>query len=257
VDTTKLTDGPHRVLVQVEDAAGNLATVLERTVDVGNPTCGYGSASGAAGTLAVGWRGSRGALLTSAWGVRRTVVGRLTGPGGAPIAAAPISLSWGATTAAAVGASAAHPAVPVTAAGGRFTAQVSTTAPSRTLCFIYRPPGGGPPLIAALQIRTRAGIALHVHPHTTSVGHTIHFTGRLLSGPIPAGGKALVLEARAPGGRWIEFDVIHTGPRGRFHSQYTFRFEGPATYQFRAVSEAEADYPYAEGSSNVVGVVER
>jgi hypothetical protein len=103
----------------------------------------------------------------------------------------------------------------------------------------------------------RAGVALHVHPHTTSIGHTIHFTGSLLGGPVPAGGKAIVLEARSPGGRWIEFDVIHTGPRGRFTAGYTFKFEGPVRYQFRAVSEEEADYPYATGASNLVGVFER
>jgi hypothetical protein len=254
LDTTTLTNGPHRVLVQVEDAAGNLATVLERTVDVENPTCGDGSASGAAGRLDVAWRGSRGQALTGAWGARQTVVGRLTGPGGAPIAGAPISLAWAGASA---GASAARPAGTRTVAGGRFIARVSTTAPSRTLCLIYRPPSGGAPLIASLDLRTRAGLALHVSPHTTSIGHTIHFTGRLLGRPLPAGGKALVLEARSPGGRWIEFDVIHTSSRGRFRASYTFRFEGPASYQFRARSEAEADYPYATGASNVVGVFER
>jgi hypothetical protein len=66
-----------------------------------------------------------------------------------------------------------------------------------------------------------------------------------------------VLEARSPGGAWIEFSVIRTGPRGRFHGSYRFRFPGPADYQFRAVSEPESDYPFAAGSSNVVGVHER
>ena len=144
-----------------------------------------------------------------------------------------------------------------TAKDGGFGLRVSATGSSRLLCFSYHPPSGAPALVATLDLRTRAGIGLSVFPHTTGVGQRIHFRGRLLGAPIPPTGKALVLEARSPGGGWIEFDVIHTGPRGGFSAGYTFKFPGPANYQFRVVSEAEADYPYAEGSSNVVGVFER
>jgi hypothetical protein len=66
-----------------------------------------------------------------------------------------------------------------------------------------------------------------------------------------------VLEARAPGGRWIEFDDVRTGPRGVFHAGYRFKFPGPAHYQFRVLSEPESDYPYAQGASDVVAVTER
>lgn len=98
---------------------------------------------------------------------------------------------------------------------------------------------------------------LRVSPHTTSVGHAIHFTGELLGGPIPHGGKQVVLEARSPGGRWIEFDVVRTSRKGRYRDSYTFKFPGPVDYRFRTVSEGEADFPYATGSSNVVRVHER
>ena len=103
----------------------------------------------------------------------------------------------------------------------------------------------------------RAGIALSVAPHTASVGRSIFFRGRLLGGPIPAGGKQLVLEARSPGGPWIEFDVISTDSHGRYRASYRFKFPGPADYQFRVRSEHESDFPFAAGSSNVVGVRER
>jgi len=83
------------------------------------------------------------------------------------------------------------------------------------------------------------------------------FSGRLRSGPVPPGGKQLVLEARAPGGAWLQFKVVRTNARGRFHAGYRFRFPGPARYQFRALSEPESDYPFAAGTSNVVGVRER
>jgi len=99
-------------------------------------------------------------------------------------------------------------------------------------------------------------VSLEVAPLTTSVGRSIHFSGRLRGGPVPAGGKLLVLEARSPGGPWLEFDVIRSNGRGTFHAGYRFKFPGPALYQFRVVCEAEADYPFARGASNVVGVFE-
>jgi hypothetical protein len=108
-----------------------------------------------------------------------------------------------------------------------------------------------------LTLNVRAGVALSVFPHETSVGQEIFFRGRLLAGPVPLDGKQLVLEARSPGGAWIEFQVIRTGSRGRYHAAYRFRLPGPADYQFRALSEAESDYPFATGSSNVVRVHER
>jgi hypothetical protein len=144
-----------------------------------------------------------------------------------------------------------------TGADGRFSLRLPRGLSSRTLCLAYRPPGGAPELMRTLGLNVRAGIALGVAPQTASVGHEILFHGRLRAGPIPPAGKQLVLEARSSGGGWIEFKVIRTGPRGRFHAAYRFRFPGPADYQFRAVSEPESDYPFAAGASNVVRVHER
>ena len=79
-----------------------------------------------------------------------------------------------------------------------------------------------------LTLSVRAGVSLAVTPRTTSVGRSIHFSGRLRGGPIPTGGKLLVLEARSPGGAWLEFDVIRSEARGRFHASYRFKFPGPA-----------------------------
>jgi hypothetical protein len=66
-----------------------------------------------------------------------------------------------------------------------------------------------------------------------------------------------VLEARSPGGPWIEFHVIRTRADGGFGYLYRFRLPGPAQYQFRVLSETEAAFPFAAGASNVVGVFER
>ena len=66
-----------------------------------------------------------------------------------------------------------------------------------------------------------------------------------------------MLEARSPGGPWIEFEVIRSDAHGRFHASYRFKFPGPAAYQFRVRSEPESDYPFAAGASAHVGVYER
>jgi hypothetical protein len=108
-----------------------------------------------------------------------------------------------------------------------------------------------------LTLTVKAGIALSISPRTTSVGRRIFFRGRLLGGPIPAGGKQVVLEARSAGSPWLEFDVIRTDARGRFTAGYRFKFPGPADYQFRVLSEPESDYPFAAGYSSSVRVFER
>jgi hypothetical protein len=263
LDTTKVSNGEHHVVVSVIDAAGNAATVLDRNVTVYNPPPlggPNGANASAHATLAAGWeapaKGAKasGARLTSSYGHAQTIAGRLTGAGGAPIGAAQVDVL---STPAYAGAKQTLTSV-LTEANGRFTLRLPADSSSRTLRFEYSDAVGGPPVAArTLMLGVRAGVALRVAPRTTSVSHSIRFTGNLLGGPVPAGGKPLVLEARSPGGAWLEFDVIRSDARGRFHASYRFKFPGPAEYQFRVLCEAEADYPFATGASNVVGVFER
>jgi hypothetical protein len=142
---------------------------------------------------------------------------------------------------------------------GRFAMHVVRGASSRSLQFAYRAHLGdaSPVATRTLALKVRAAIGLNVSPHVASVGRTIVFHGRLRGGPIPRGGKQLVLEARSPGSAWIEFKVVRTDARGRYRAAYRFKFAGPASYRFRARSEAESDFPFAGGSSNVVAVHER
>jgi hypothetical protein len=278
-DTTRVSNGSHHLVVSVIDAAGNSSPVLDRNVVVANPTApapaggSSTSPSGAAGgtivptgapngtnaseqaTLTVGWTATRRARLTSRYGRTQTIAGRLTGPGGVPIAGAQIDL---AVTPAYAGAQTATMPSPHTGPDGRFTVRLPGGVCSRTLRFTYRAHTGDvvPVATRTLSLSVSAAIALSISPRTASVGRSIYFRGRLLGGPIPRGGKQLVLEARSPGGSWIEFKVIRAGAGGRYRASYRFRFPGPAHYQFRVLSEAEADYPFAAGASNVVRVFE-
>jgi hypothetical protein len=262
-DTTAVANGEHHLVVSVIDAAGNAATVLDREVTIDNPPVpGGGPAGGPNGTnasvhatLAVGWQGAKSASLVSSYGRAHTIVGRLTAADGAPIEAAQVDVL--ATPDYAGARSAAMPSVR-TGAGGRFALRLPAGSSSRTLRFAYSDQLGAPPVVTrTLALSVRAGVSLAIAPRTASVGRSIYFSGRLRGGPVPSSGKLLVLEARSPGGTWLEFDVIRSDARGRFHASYRFKFPGPAEYQFRVLCEAEADYPFATGASQVVGVFER
>lgn len=259
-DTTMAPDGAHHLVVSVIDAAGNAAPVLDRWIEIANPPpagAPNGVNASAQATLTAAWVGGRGRTrIASPYGRAHTIAGQLIAPGGAPIAGARIDCT---TTPSYQGAHASGGACARTDALGRFTIGVGRGAGSRTIVLAYRAHLGDtlPAATRTLGLGVRAGVRLRVSPHVTSVGHTIHFTGRLLGGPIPRGGKQVLLEARSPGGPWIEFDVVRSDRRGRYRDSYTFKFPGPVDYRFRAVCEAEADYPYATGPSNVVRVHER
>lgn len=260
-DTTRVNNGAHHLVVSVTDAAGNAVAVLDRTITVANPLPpgipgppNGGNASSQA-TVAVAWKGSRSERITVGYGHAETILGQLTAPGGAPITGAQIEVL---ATPSYAGAKPATLASPLTGADGRFAIRLPAGVSSRTLSFAYRSHLGDalPAVTRTLTLGVRAGIALTIAPRTASVGRTIHFHGRLRGGPVPHDGKQLILEARSPRGRWIEFDVIRTDSRGRYHASYTFKFPGPANYQFRVRSEPESDYPFLAGASRAIGVHE-
>jgi hypothetical protein len=295
-DTKAMPNGAHHMVVSVTDAAGNATPVMDRQVTVANqatppggsgqqPTPGQtngqnpaSSSPGATGaattsaqpqdrgaangsgasdqaTLNARWKGT-GVHLTSAYGKAHTLEGRLTAPGGAAIAGASIDVSdvpasLGARTA---GLPAAH-----TDAAGRFTLRVPRSLASGTLRLGYRSHMADvtPVASSTLTLAVKLAAQLRVSPAVSAAGRTIHFKGRLLGGSIPRGGKQLVLEARSPGNRWIQFNTIRTDAHGAFKAAYRFRLPGPVPYRFRVVSRFEADYPFLAGSSNIVAVLER
>jgi hypothetical protein len=258
-DTTRVSDGAHHLIVSAIDAAGNSAPVLDRAITVANPPPvggPNGTNASAQATLAAAWVGSRKTRVAGGYGHAHTIAGRLTAPGGTPIAGAEIDCT---AIPAYQGAQTVAMACPRTGANGRFAVRVAGGVGSRTIRLAYRAHIGDalPAATRTLGLLVRAGVRLRVTPHTTRVGRRIRFVGALQGGPIPRGGKQVVLEARSPGGPWIEFDVVRTNRKGRYRDSYRFKFPGPVDYRFRAVSEGAADYPYATGASNVVRVHER
>jgi hypothetical protein len=271
LDTSKVSDGMHELSVFVSDAAGNRATVLDRDVQFVNgvgvstaglvvPTPARGAVNGVQASdqavLQARWsRGSR-PLLISSYGRPRQVIGRLTAPGGHGIAGAALEVI---ATPSYPDAAPIDEGVTHTRPDGSWTFNVAGNTPSLTLAFRYRSHAGDPQPAAArvLLLAVRAGLTLSIRPHVAAAGRRITFRGQLLGAPVPPGGKQLVLEARQPGGAWIQFRVIRTGARGRYQSSYRFRFPGPVLYQFRVLSKFESAFPFVAGTSRVVGVFER
>ncbi len=217
-----------------------------------------GNDSSGQATLTAAWRGHAGARLSGAYGAARTIEGQLTAPGGAGIADAQIEVD---ELPAYAGAKARALPTPRTGATGRWSLALPRGISSSELRLAYRGHLGDPTPTATrtLSLVVRAGVSLSIVPHVARADGAIRFGGRLLGGPVPVGGKQLVLEARSPGGHWVEFHVIRgsASASGRFRFSYRFRLPGPVRYQFRVLCEAEADYPFAAGSSNVVRVYER
>jgi hypothetical protein len=295
-DTTALADGTHHLVVTVTDAAGNSVVALDRKIDVANhppappaapsqlgvpstPAPGTSAAGAANGTpasavalLSAHWSGGARSALTARLGGARTVTGRLLAPGGTPIAGAAVQAQF---LPACLGARPRSLAAARTGADGAFLLRLPASLPSGRLTLSYSARVGQavPDVASALTLTVPASLSLRVTPGVSHAGGTIRFAGALRGGPLPSGGKQIVLEARVAAGGgsgggtggggagshspWRQFRVLATGARGAFRASYRFRLAGPIVYQFRATSPREADYPYAAGGSNVVSVRER
>jgi hypothetical protein len=269
INTAGLPDGTHALTVELEDAAGDVATVYSGTLSTLNhlastilqPAPVRGPANGTpaseSAVLIAHWNGESGKTagrLTSPYGRSHELTGRLTTATGAPIADALIEASQKPSS---LGAASSSMTDPRTNAQGSFTIGVPRSSSSTSIELAYRSHIGDtvPVATAAVTLGVHAGIALRIAPRTSSVGHTIVFSGTLHGAPIPPGGKQLVLEASS-GGEWIEFRTIGTNAKGGYRASYRFKFPGPVTYRFRVVSRHEADFPFLDGSSNVVAVHE-
>jgi hypothetical protein len=271
IDASKLPQGQHVVRVLLEDAAGNRTPIFgpvtrtitsSEAIGPGSDPALRGAANGdgasdlARLTAHWGQRGSR-TLLVSRFGRRHIVRGRLRTTEGAPIANAAIDMV--SKTTAVNARELAKRAGPKTGADGGWRVALPKGVSSRDVTFRYRSHVNDTiaAATASVRLRVRAGLHLTIHPRRAKQGQAIHFDGRLLGGPLPRGGKQVVLLARASRGGWVRFNVVRTDRGGRFRTIYRFRQAGATVYRFRALSLSEAAYPYLAGGSNVVKVRKR
>jgi hypothetical protein len=269
VDTAQLPvgDGDHDITLRISDAAGNLATVYSarktivappHRIGPGSDPAERGAANGENASddakLSVRWTRTKRATLTSPYGRRNVIRGRLTTAAGAGIRNAKVEF---------VTAIDGRNAAPLDKGGartrrdGRFTLILPRNVSSRALILRYRSHVNDTVSIAeaTLGLKVKAGVKLRVSPHRATKGRAVRLAGRLVGKPLPRGGKVVELQARNPGGRRITFRTVRaSGKTGRFSTRYTFQRGGPAIYEMRARVRAADDYPYAAGASHAVRV---
>lgn len=235
VDTRKLPDGIYPVSLRVIDAAGNDRTVQTPTaIQVANgltstaaPSSPGGGLNGA--SLTALFAANRGTTLTVGYRRKAVIRGRLQSEDGQTIGGARIDVE----ASGAPGSSAV-----TTDQDGVFT----YTAPrgrTRALTFTYR--GASAPVSIRLRLRVKASARLRVSLR----GIVVAYGGRVLSTPIPRGGKLVEIQGRAPEGVWKTFATRRTNRRGDFSGTYRLRVHRPGVrLQFRVRIPSEAGYPY-------------
>jgi hypothetical protein len=285
LDTTKLTDGSHTVRVEVDDAAGNTATVWSGTITTHNaeaPISAQGGGltgatppTGATGaTGPTGLAGATGPLggLDAANGTGACENATLSADFGSSTAIH-VGLDKGATltgalTCAGQGVAGATIDLSITPEGGRYgstSAEVVTAGdgtfsyafgagPSRTITLTYRAfaDDPAPAASATAVLLVKPAISLTVLPTHTRNGHTITYRGRVYGGYIPAKGLPLNIEY-LDGKRWRAYDQTRArGKSGTFVYRYTFkRTTIPIIYTFRVAipGDGVTGYPYEAAAS--------
>lgn len=268
LDTTKLADGARRVQVLVEDAAGNQAIALDRTLTVdnrgdgigpGDPLEQRGAANGSpapdTAKLTLSWSTkSAKTVRTASYGHLQRLGGTLTGADGTPIAGASIDVGKRLRRTGDV----AKPAKSVvTGPDGRFEIRFPAGA-SYDVRASYRSRANDTVAVATAtgSLRIRAAVSLAVTPRRARGGTRLRFSGRLRGGSVPAKGKQVLLQVRSGKG-WSTFKVVRTTRSGRFATRYALPSSSVARYRFRALSRFEAAYPFETGSSASRVVVKR
>jgi len=136
---------------------------------------------------------------------------------------------------------------------GRFSYRLPA-GPSRVLRFAH---GGDSVLLpAALDGSTLvpAAVTLAASRSLLRNGQAVLFSGRLLGGHVPAGGRTVALQAFFRGA-WRTFATPRTNSIGGWRHLYRFGATRTRTvYRFRVVIPREAGHPFETGYSRVIAV---
>ncbi|WP_157592139.1 hypothetical protein [Solirubrobacter soli] len=258
------TSGQHQVRVEVEDASGNRTAAIDRVATFELPADGLrcptdgcvrappspnGINATATARLAISGRRT----ISTAYGRRHTLGGRLVNASGLPIADAQLDVSE-----LPVDSPTWRPVGQIrTDASGRFRYAVPPGT-SRVIAMEYRTPLGAASVGARAQVsvRVRAGVTMSLRPARVRPGGSVRVRGRLLG--TDAAARALVELQALDGREWRTFKTLPVR-RGRFAYRYRFRHTaGGAQFLWRIYVRAQAGLPYAAGASRSAWVtVER
>jgi len=251
VDTRAVPNGSYGLALRVEDAAGN-----ERVVHANGEIVVVNHAAPAHLTstearpyaMVANFKGASRSTLTVSYGRRVSLRGRLT-QGSQPVAAgAPIEVLERLDRR---GAREKRARTVLTKADGSVSIGLATSRPSRVVRLAYRPVRGGQVVSRALKLRVRAASRLRASLH----GRVVRFNGRVLSRPVPKGGKRVQMEGRSPGSAWTRFMTLRTDSKGRFVGTYRLRVRRPGVVlQVRSFVPSEGRYGYLSSRSRPVAL---
>jgi hypothetical protein len=246
-DTTRVSNGTHHLIVSVSDAAGNTATVLDRSILVENKSRGPCNAECDEHALLHAAK----PLILARTLTRRyansglTLTGQLVDGAGSPMKGAAVELDQQANY---LGARSVPVATTTTDANGRWRLR-APKGPSRVLTVGYRSHANDPAFAAQLQYRETVGAGVRLSaPRRARAGEAFAFRGSLAGGYVPREGVLVSLEIYYAGA-WREIALLRTNRRGAFAYRYIFAAIGPATFRFRATLPHTIAYPFATASS--------
>lgn len=265
VPTNGIPDGPHLVEADLEDAAGNKATVFDKTIQIQNhPATPLAAVVPA---VAPPERGpcngvpcSEAAKLTATAGEAKslnrpqkksalTLTGRLTTPTGAPIRDAQVKLLQqiqGSSTTTQV-------ATAATTADGSWSLK-APAGPSRLLRVAFYSHTIDIVPAAALDFHESVPAIVSIHaPRHVRLGQFFTFSGQLSGGYIPPGGEEVQVQIRY-GGRWRELQLVDTNSRGKWKYRYAFTLEPGTKWAFRAIAVRNGSYPFVSHESRTIHV---
>ena len=232
IDVSRMPAGAYSAALRVTDAAGNRSLVAApQPVVIGTAVLPRAGAQ-----LTAGFPGSR-ASYTTNFGRSVQVRGQLTDLSGQPIPFAHVAVVDKRLTSG-------RPRIATTDVRGRFTYLASGRKPSRSIEFQYfaRPDDSKPVASRRLKLRVRAGSLFKL----ALSGVVVRYSGRVISHPLPRGGKRVFVQGRAVGGVWQRFATRRTDSKGRFSGRYRLRVRRPGVkLQFRVEIPKQAGYPFA------------
>jgi hypothetical protein len=258
LDDEHLPDGVYALRARAVDSAGNERSttrevngrvVMRRVPSRINTRLVAGQVKRVTARRAHGKRRTRRIIVVRPivrFGHTIPIRGRLTTPGGNPVANAGIEV-W--ERVSVPGAMSRRVAFIGTDREGRFRFK-ALRGPSRVLRFRYV----GSPLVRArtteVEIRVKASSTLRTSRKRVVNGEDVVLRGRVQGRPLPSVGKLVQLQAYSRG-NWLTFATPRAKPStGRWRYRYRFTStRGTVRYRFRARVPREAGYPYSAGVS--------
>jgi hypothetical protein len=252
VDTTKVPDGSHELLITVRDGADNTLTRSLGAIAVANGT-GPGAPNGVnpsrLAKLTANYATTRKRSRRMSYGSRPAIHGTLVDQQGQPIVGATVAILQRHRQS---GARSTQVATITTGRDGRFSYKLES-GPSRTLTFAYTAFAADPKPAATSVLRTevRASLSLAAAPRSPRAGQLMTLSGRLRL--LPRARVEVKIQPRQ-GRRWYTFGTVKTTKGGHFRWRYRFdRSKRGSSFVFRARVDSPI-YPFAAGNSRAIRV---